>query len=104
VKKRTLKKICDYWESEASRSAAEAAAWRERYKEADRQLKELRSDPLLSFAAEFRSEALHQIDAWPQRSQEAASAGQQSVAQPDGPGANAAAPESPASCSKPPTD
>jgi len=66
VKKQTLKKICDYWETEAGRNAAEAARWRRSYEAAQRQLDALRGDPLATFRAEFRAEAMRQIDAWPQ--------------------------------------
>lgn len=103
MKKRTLKKICDYWESEAGRSDAEAAvwraryeeaaAWRARYEEAARQLEMLRRDPLSSFAAEFRSEALRQIDAWPQGPREGAGAEGQIAAPVDDTGGGAPAEE-----------
>jgi lysyl-tRNA synthetase class I len=66
VKKRTLKQISDYWEAEATRNAAEAARWRRRCEQAERKLEALQSDPLATFSAAFRAEALRQIDAWPE--------------------------------------
>jgi len=65
MKKRTLKKISDYWEAEARRSEAAAACWRQRCLEAERSLEALRVDPLAAFRTEFRAEAVRQIDAWP---------------------------------------
>ena len=65
MKKRTLKKICDYWEAEAGRNEAAAAHWRLRSLEAERSLAELRADPLAAFRSEFQAEAIRQIDAWP---------------------------------------
>ncbi len=70
MKKRMLKKICDYWEAEAGRSAAEAALWRRDFEAAQHQLEALRRDPFATFRAEFRAEAMRQIDAWPQGSDE----------------------------------
>lgn len=64
MKKRTLKKICDYWERETRRSEQEAALWQQRYVEASRQLEELRADPLAVFRDEFRAEADQRIDTW----------------------------------------
>jgi len=92
MKKRTLKKICDYWESEARRSAAEAAAWRTRFEDAARELAAIRGDPLSSFATEFRCEAMRQIDAWPQGTLETAATERQAPA-----GADDAIDDSPAS-------
>ena len=65
MKKRTLKKICDYWEHEARRCGAEADHWQRRCLDAERALGALRADPLAAFRAEFQAEALRQIDAWP---------------------------------------
>lgn len=65
MKKRTLKKICDYWEAEAARSAGAAAQWQRRCLEAERRLEALDADPLAAFRAEFQAEVIRQIDAWP---------------------------------------
>jgi len=65
MKKRTLKKICDYWEAEAGRNEAAAADWRLRCEEAERALAALRADPIAAFRTEFLAEAIRQIDAWP---------------------------------------
>jgi len=65
MKKRTLKKICDYWEAEAARHEAAAASWRLRCAEAERSLAALQADPLAAFRTEFQAEAIRQIDAWP---------------------------------------
>ena len=65
MKKGKLKKLCDYWEGEALRHESDAAFWREQYFEATRTLDVLRADPLTEFSAEFRDEAIRQIDAWP---------------------------------------
>ena len=65
MKKRKLKKLCDYWENEATRNEDSAALWRRQYLDADRTLEALRADPLTVFRAEFRAEAIRQIDAWP---------------------------------------
>ncbi len=65
MKKGKLKKLCDYWEGEALRRESDAAFWREQYFEATRALDVLRADPLTEFSAEFRDEAIRQIDAWP---------------------------------------
>jgi hypothetical protein len=70
MKKRTLKKICDYWETEAGRSAAEAASWRRNCEAAQRELEAARRDPFATFRAEFRAEAMRKIDSWPQGSDE----------------------------------
>ena len=65
MKKRKLKKLCDYWEDEATRNEHDAALLRRQYLEANRMLEALRADPLTAFRAEFRAEAIRQIDAWP---------------------------------------
>jgi hypothetical protein len=65
MKKGKLKKLCDYWEGEASRHQSDAAFWREQYFAATRTLDALRADPLTEFSEEFRAEAIRQIDAWP---------------------------------------
>ena len=65
MKKRTLEKLCDYWEGEARRYEKDAVVWRQECLEAKRTLEALRADPLATFRAEFRSEAIRQIDAWP---------------------------------------
>jgi hypothetical protein len=85
MKKRTLKKICDYWESEARRNAAEAAAWRTRFENAARELAAIRRDPLSNFTAAFRCEAMRQIDAWPQGAPETATTERQAPAGADDP-------------------
>jgi hypothetical protein len=65
MRKRKLKKLCDYWENEATRNDDNAALWRRQYLEVNRTLEALRADPLTVFRAEFRAEAIRQIDAWP---------------------------------------
>jgi len=65
MKKRKLKKLCDYWENEATRNEDDAALLRRQYLEVNRTLEALRADPLTVFRAEFRAEAIRQIDAWP---------------------------------------
>src|SRR5664280_3864613 len=65
MKKRKLEKLCDYWENEATRNDDNAALWRRQYLEVNRTLEALRADPLTVFRAEFRAEAIRQIDAWP---------------------------------------
>ena len=70
MKKRTLKKISDYWEMEAARNAAEAASWRCSYEAAQRRLEKLGRDPFATFRAEFRAEAMRKIDSWPQDCEE----------------------------------
>jgi hypothetical protein len=64
LKKRTLKRICDYWEREARRCEQDAAFWQQQLLEATRRLEELRADPLAAFRDEFRAEADRRIDAW----------------------------------------